>query len=361
MESIEQLKLENEKLNARLNKAAEVFRTQKTQIEKLNIQLAEFDNTVLEYKDKINVLEKSLEQAKIQENNISVKDSEDYIKVVNENNSLKNRLNEVENVAVSLDNLKENHIKEIQGLNEQIDKSDKEIYNLDNLLNESRTNYDELKQKYEALYKTYETLTEKYKDLHETYNKTKNLYDEDIHKYTDLKDNYENLQNIHNKNLLEIEASHTNIAKLQKDHDDAVKTATAYQKSYEETKDQNAVLQEKLDKMTEEVQALEKERSNHKRIISEMESLKTGSEEIINGLTKDLESKNIELSQYKNKQQKYEEFVTTIFGISDSFRNNGNNIEETKQHDNPPLKSKIPVKPISTNNPFMSDAVGMNI
>lgn len=354
MENIEQLKLENEKLNARLNKAAEVFRTQKTQIEKLNIQLVELDNMILEYKDQINVLEKSLEQAKIQENNISVKDSEDYIKVFNENNSLKNRLNEVENVAVSLDNLKENHIKEIHELNETIKKCDEEINNLDNLLNEERTNNDELNEKFK-------TLNEKYKALYETYNKTKNLHDDNLKRYNELEDNYKNLQNIHNKNLLEIEASHTNIAKLQKDHDDAVKTAAAYQKSYKEVKDQNAVLQEKLDKITEEVQALEKERNNHNRIISEMESLKTGSEEVINNLSQELESKNIELSKYKNKQQKYEEFVTTIFDISDSFRNNGNNIEEIKQPDNPPLKSKIPVKPNSTNNPFMSDAVGMNI
>lgn len=346
MESIEQLKLENEKLNARLNKAVEVFKEQKLQIETLTDELNRYKESSNESAS-IEELQKVIE-SKDQANKIL---QETYDNVFSDYTTLKEKIAEFKTTIQSFEELKENHIKEIQGLNEQINKSDKEIYNLDNLLNEKRTDYDELKQRYEV--------------LHEVYQKTKNLHDDDLKRYNELENNYENLQNIHNKNLLEIEASHTNIAKLQKDCNDAVKTATAYQKSYEEVKDQNVVLQEKLDKMIEEVQALEKERSNHKRIISEMESLKTGSEEVINELTKELESKNIELSQYKNKQQKYEEFVTTIFGISDSFRNNGNNVEEIKPMVNPPMNkqnnSKPAIKANSTNNPFMTDAVGMNI
>ena len=303
MESIEQLKLENEKLNARLNKAVEVFKEQKSQIESLTDELNKYKESFNESAS-IEELQKVIE-SKDQANKIL---QETYDNVFSDYTTLKEKIAEFKTTIQSLEELKENHIKEIQGRNEQIDKSDKEIYNLDNLLNESRTNYDELNKKYE-------TLNEKYKALHETYNKTKNLYDEDIHKYNDLK-------NIH-----------------------------------KEIKEQNFVLQEKLDKNTEEIKVLENENINNKSIIKELESIKINNEQLINDLSKELESKGAELTKNKNKQLIYEDFVKNIIKLLGPFRN----VEETKQPDNPPLKSKIPVKPNSTNNPFMSDAVGMNI
>lgn len=288
MESIEQLKIENEKLNARLNKAVQVFKDQKSQIESLTTELDNYKKSA---------------------------DESSYIYI-----NLKNRLAEVETTAQSLEELKENHIKEIQGLNEQIDKSDKEIHNLGNLLDEKQIYYDDLQADYDKL-------NQKYEALYESFQITKNLHDDDLKRYNELESNYEKLQNIRNKEVSEIENIQLNITKLQKDHDDAVKTATAYQESYKEVKDQNVVLQEKLDKMTEEVQALEKTNKEYKNELDKYT----------------VQTKNKD-DAYEELRKKYNDKMTSIFEIINQITSLNDEthqlINKLKQIKNPPKQTQ---------------------
>lgn len=295
MESIEQLRIENEKLNARLNKAVQVFKDQKSQIESLTTELDNYKKSA---------------------------DESSYIYV-----DLKNRLAEVETTAQSLEELKENHIKEIQGLNEQIDKSDKEIHNLGNLLDAKQIYYDDLQADYDKL-------NQKYEALYKSFQITKNLHDDDLKRYNELENNYEKLQNIRNKEVSEIENIQLNITKLQKDHDDAVKTATAYQESYKEVKDQNVVLQEKLDKMNEEVQALEKTNKEYKNELDKYT----------------VQTKNKD-DAYEELRKKYNDKMTSIFEIVNQITSLNDEthqlVNKLKQIKNPPKQTQQ--KAISNN------------
>lgn len=94
METIEQLKQENDKLNARLAKAVEVFKEQKAQIEALQ-----------KYKDFDSVSHK------------------DYDEVIEENNTLKNKISELEHDADCFNGLQENNDKKYQELKELYDDS----------------------------------------------------------------------------------------------------------------------------------------------------------------------------------------------------------------------------------------------
>lgn len=274
MENIEQLRIENEKLNARLNKAIEVFKDQKSQIESLTTELDNYKKSA---------------------------DESSYVYV-----DLKHKLAEVETTAQSLEELKENHIKEIQRLNEQIDKSDKEIHNLDDLLNEKQTYYDELQIDYGKL-------NQKYEALYESFQITKNLHDDDLKRYNELESNYKKLQN---------------------DHDDAVKTATTYQKSYEEVKDQNVVLQEKLDKINEEVQALENTNKEYKNELDKYT----------------VQAKNKD-DAYEELRKKYNDKMTSIFEIISQITSLNDEthqlVNKLKQIKNPPKQTQQ--KAISNN------------
>ena len=135
MDSIDQLKQENVKLQERLANAAKFFKDQKLQIEKLtneNIRLNEYLN---EYELKLESAETQLkEQADNYENQITL--------------------------------LQENNIKLGEEVN-TLDEYNKKLSNME-------AAYDELRKKYAEL-----------KDLH----------DDDLKRYNELEDNYEALQN----------------------------------------------------------------------------------------------------------------------------------------------------------------------
>ena len=127
METIEQLKQENDKLNARLAKAVEVFKEQRAQIEALQ-----------KYKDFDSVSRKNYDEA------------------IEENNTLKNKVAELEDSYENLEaeyqaaiNCNERNNKELLAAYEKTEELNKQLDEYELKLQNLEAAYEQLRQKYE--------------------------------------------------------------------------------------------------------------------------------------------------------------------------------------------------------------------
>ena len=158
METIEQLKQENEKLNARLAKAVEVFKEQKAQIEALQ-----------KYKDFDSVSHK------------------DYDEVIEENNTLKNKVSELEHDADSFNALQQNYEKKISELEDSYENLGAEYQaaiNCNERNNKELLAADEKTEELNKQLNEYELKLQNseaaYEELRKKYNEVKSLSDDSI-------------------------------------------------------------------------------------------------------------------------------------------------------------------------------------
>ena len=165
MDNIEQLKQNNEKLNARLAKAVEVFKEQKANIEKLALEAEELEKTI-ESKDKAYQ---------------TLQDT--YNEVFAENVKLKN------DIAENSSNRAESESIAIES-KEKINKLENEIIELkkinDKNLEDAKLDYDKLQKEHNSLMDTYNKLNNEYSDVYKKYN---DLQEQQI-KYNDQINSY---------------------------------------------------------------------------------------------------------------------------------------------------------------------------
>ena len=153
-----QLQLENEKLNARLEKAKEVFRQQSADIKAK-------DDAYLKLKDEYDELNKQLLELETQKQSISNM----YNKTVT---ALNMRDDEIEELKKTIAKFEEGNSK-YDGLQEELNTTKKELYIANETINEyvsKCTRYDEV----------INTLKEKVKELQDTYNNLVIEHDSDV-------------------------------------------------------------------------------------------------------------------------------------------------------------------------------------
>lgn len=168
METIEQLKQENDKLNARLAKAVEVFKEQKAQIEQLTNEVKEKTSLDMDYRNQIEELNK-------------------------ENNTLKNKISELEHDADSFNALQQNYEKKISELEDSYenlgaeyqaaincnDRNNKDLLAADEKTEELNKQLNEYELKLQNLEAEHEQLRQKYEE-------SKELLDDSLNAGVDL-------------------------------------------------------------------------------------------------------------------------------------------------------------------------------
>ena len=143
-----QLQLENEKLNARLEKAKEVFRQQA-------IDIKAKDDAYLKLKDEYDELNKQLSELETQKQSIS--------DINNKNvTALKMRDNEIEELRKNIAKFEEGNSK-YDALQEELNTTKKELH----IANETIADYASKCTRYDEVINT---LKEKVKELQDTYN-----------------------------------------------------------------------------------------------------------------------------------------------------------------------------------------------
>ena len=345
METIEQLKQDNVKLQERLNNAAKFFREQKEQIETLTKENDELKHDA----DSFNSLQESYEN--------TIKSKDQAYKV------LQDTYNEV--------------FAENKRLKEQTNNAD-EIENLNKQLNE-----------YELKLANGE---QAYGELHNKYEEIKELHDGDLKRYNELEDNYENLQNSYqelkkqeeNFNLRADEAElKLKVAKQEYDNklQEQEKVIEDLKKENKETEEQyNKVLSSYEKDLNENKEKLSSVSKQYDVLETQYKSLKEDNNALkekynnLNKLYDDLENEKLSYeADYNNIKEKYEE-ITSESDINKDYTdrlettisdiwvlcNNVINPEPDKT-ESKEISNKNKVQKNSTGNQFMSDANGMNI
>lgn len=174
MDNIEQLKQNNEKLNARLAKAVEVFKEQKANIEKLALEAEELEKTI-----------KSKDKAYQ-----TLQDT--YNEVFAENVKLKN------DIAENSSNKAESESIAIES-KEKINKLENEIIELkkinDKKLEDAKLDYDKLQKEHNSLMDTYNKLNNEYSDVYKKYNDLQEQQIKYNNQINSLNDNINKLTN----------------------------------------------------------------------------------------------------------------------------------------------------------------------
>ena len=208
MDNIEQLKQDNEKLNARLAKAVEVFKEQKANIEKLTKENEELKDQInrtpheeVISTEKWNALatEKENLEKTIESKDNAYKTLQDtYNEVFAENTKLKNELQDVssnkaesDSIAITAKEKISNLENEIINLKKTIDINTDETKKLVNdyenkitrleedniklgengkLLEDAKLDYDKLQREHNALMETYNKINNEYSDIYTKYN-----------------------------------------------------------------------------------------------------------------------------------------------------------------------------------------------
>lgn len=302
METIEQLKQENDKLNARLAKAVEVFKEQKANIDALTKENAQL-------KEKIDLFNES--------DTINIYGEEN--KVLNE--QLKDKYAEIANYKDALESVN-SQIKDLEKWN-----NDYELK-----LKDSETAYEQLYKKYEERKKQIAKLTgniEVQKNEYELkLQNSENACEEIQKKYNEVSTENDQLK----ERVASIVTETTNMA------EEYAKVTL----SLENYKNENTTLKNDIKTLNEDVIKQNQE-------IEKLKIEKSDLEVNINDLTN-------RLSESINSKTKYEEFTEMIIGLVESFTNNGNNIDTSKHS-----SIHINTNTNSTGSQFMSDAPGMNI
>ena len=408
METIEQLKQENEKLNARLAKAVEVFKEQKANIETVT---KERDELKSQYDDIFNA----------------------SIKLGEEIAELKTKLHKQENIV--------DQDATIKGLREELEEYREKNKELKNELNnkEKQLNEYELKLQnseavYEELHKKYETRKEQQAELlgqidelksqieqrTQQVRATENTASAEIKKITDARDELiikcSDLESQLKAARDEITSLHSQLIKSESDADILRKSDKEYREAYEQQKKENKETEEQFNKVLDtyekdlkeakdeycklnslfdstqnECNRLENELKEAKEkldIVSKQYDSKDQALKILQKIYDNLENEKLAITaDYDTLEQKYKdlqsqqevdsEFEThltdtifNIWNICDDIINQKPSEEELKEKlqngkviEIPKVKNSPNPKKLtnSTGNQFMSDANGMNI
>lgn len=349
METIEQLKQDNAKLQERLNNAAKFFREQKAQIETLT---KERDELKSQYDD---IFDAS-------------------VKLGEEIEELKAQLHKQENIVdqdATIKGLRE----ELEEYREKNKKSKDELNSKEKQLNEyelklqnSEAAYEQLRKKYEVrkgqqvellgqiegLKNQLEQRIQQIRAIENTTNeevkKVTVARDEFIVKCRDLEAELNDLKAINKEiNILKGETE-LKLSTIQKEYEDKF---NEQEKELQLAKDSSKVLKDTISDLQKENKDAEEQfnkvLNSYENDLAQAQMDKNDMTITINDLTK-------QLSTSVTNQTKYQEFTEMIINLVDSFNNNGNNIDTDKH-------SSITVNTYknSTGSQFMSDAPGMNI
>lgn len=180
MDNIEQLKQENEKLNARLAKAVEVFKEQKANIEKLTKENEELKDQInrtpqeeVISTEKWNALatEKENLEKTIESKDNAYKTLQDtYNEVFSKNTKLEN---EIANLKKTIDINTEETKKLVNDYENKITRLEEDNIKLGEngkLLEDAKLDYDKLQREHNALMETYNKINNEYSDIYTKYN-----------------------------------------------------------------------------------------------------------------------------------------------------------------------------------------------
>ena len=266
-----QLQLENEKLNARLEKAKEVFRQQASDIKAK-------DDAYLKLKDEYDELNKQLSELEVQKQSISDMHNKNVT-------ALKMRDNEIEELKKNIAKFEEGNSKRDE-LQEELNTTKKELHIANETINEyvsKCTRYDEV----------IKSLNEKNEDL-------------DVlatARLADVKKREEDIVNLNNT----IEQMNTEFANLTIKYNDTVtdknelaKVKEAMAKSYKELQDtyNNLVIEHDND-----VQTLKHTIEQLKKDIEDKDVQLTDACTKVSNLTKELEKESGKVEEVKTKTE----------------------------------------------------------
>ena len=384
MEELEILKQENAKLNARLNKAVEVFKEQKanldnltSQVESLQKELETYKNApvvdVSEYENKITLLEEKIQQ------NLEI--SKNY------NDQL-----------LTIDEL----TKQNEEVQKAYELSEKQIAKLMDFQSFQSNQITTLQTEKESLYKQIDEYELKLKDSETAYEQLHKKYDERKNQVAELtgnievqKNEYENkiisLKDDINKKIQEIENLQIEKSNIEVNTNEEIKKVTAardeliikYKELVEkdnelnktiESKDKaHKVLQETYNEVFNELNNLKETNTKNINLYNDLkekfDQQKEGCQKLedvcvskdkeIEILKKDLADSLLKLEA----NDKYKQFVEAMSKLAESVNITWKkpetpvNKETSKKIGvmNPPMKTN------STGNQFMTDATGMNI
>ena len=266
-----QLQLENEKLNARLEKAKEVFRQQA-------IDIKAKDDAYLKLKDEYDELNKQLSELETQKQSIS--------DINNKNaTALKMRDNEIEELKKNIAKFEEVNSKH-DDLQEELNTTKKELH----IANETITEYTAKCTRYDEVIKS---LNEKNEDL-------------DVlatSRLADIKKREEDIVNLNNT----IEQMNTEFANITikyndtlTDRNELAKSKEAIAKSYKELQDtyNNLVIERDND-----VQTLKHTIEQLKKDIEDKDTQLTDACTKVSNLTKQLERESGKVEEVKTKTE----------------------------------------------------------
>ena len=266
-----QLQLENEKLNARLEKAKEVFRQQA-------IDIKAKDDAYLKLKDEYDELNKQLSELEVQKQSIS--------DINNKNaTALKMRDNEIEELRKNIAKFEEGNSKH-DDLQEELNTAKKELH----IANETINEYASKCTRYDEVIKS---LNEKNEDL-------------DVlatSRLADIKKREEDIVNLNNT----IEQMNTEFANITikyndtlTDRNELAKSKEAIAKSYKELQDtyNNLVIERDND-----VQTLKHTIEQLKKDIEDKDTQLTDACTKVSNLTKQLERESGKVEEVKTKTE----------------------------------------------------------
>ena len=375
METIEQLKQDNAKLQERLNNAAKFFREQKAQIESLTKEKEELENRFKEQEAfETKTINKIVPELEDTNKNLNKQLNEYELKLQNSEQAyeeLQKKYTEVkllsdDSIQAGVELGKE--IAELQAKIHQMENNsisqkdfDDEIKRLNQTISECKKSYDERVEdisklqmqvvklekdnavliksveQYKAAYAEVKSKVKEYdysrKNAEESYEQLRKKYEARKQQIVELMGSQAaNVETIKNEYELKLQ-------KLEGDYKDL-------QKVYE---DEQSEYENKITSLKDDIKTLNGDIIKQNQEIEKLQIEKSDLEVNINDLTN-------RLSESINGKTKYQEFTEMIINLVDSFNNNGNNIDTDKH-------SSITINTYknSTGNQFMSDAPGMNI
>ena len=290
MTELEQLKIENEKINARLSKAIEVFKEQKSKIASYETELNNYRNSV-----------------QTSEVSIQTHSDEEFIEMSNKLDDLSLQL---QNKVSQIEQLKDQINREPQDDYVSLEKW-KSLVNEKEDLNKQLNEYELKLQNSEA---AYEELRKKYAEL-------KELNDGDLKRYNDLENNYEiatqKLQNMISQEDFDDEVNRLNqtISECKKSYDEKVEDISKLQIEVEKVKkannDLNKTIEENknsINKLTQENNTLNEKLEN---IQNEKKEYQANYEKLKNDIV-----------LYKTQNNSAENIISTIKKTLDNYNSN---------------------------------------
>ena len=290
MESIEQIRLENDKLKERLNNAAKFFREQKAQIEALTKENEELKSKALnsesqaDWEAKYIELKETIERTPKEE----VISTEKWNKLVTEKEELQAQLNTSNAACADMEKTIHKNLEDIEKLNKENDKlkSDYTVLN-DEYLNNENILAETLAANKE-LVESKNDLNLKINELEKEYTKIGKEYDE-------LRKTYAQATMIYNNATVE---SKNKIDTLSK--------------RIEELNNLNANQSDRISKLDEVCSTKEAEISKLKNVCDELEILRNKNIKENEVLNKNIEVQKTELDKLNNEINTYKNYALKI-------------------------------------------------